>query len=209
MICSNLVQSETKTASRLRTFVSSENRAFQWYRFKFSIKGNAGRKSLFSELEDCINKLERLLKVSDNSRQRSQLSSQRSSSSLGRVTEPALSSFWKHADKFFYALTSSWNCRCRGHTANLLLVHRTTNMPEFEVLLAREMKTPPSTVWQTRNTRIVAVEQAVIEPTKKSVGISESPTVHAPAHRSSHTLKSALRKLGGSKGKAAMFKEVE
>lgn len=195
--------------ARVRMLVSSENRTFQCYRFKFSIKGNSSRKSLFRELEDSIDKLEKLLKVSDKSRQRSQLFSQRSASSLGAAAEPELISFWKHADKFFHVLASSWNCRCKAHTANLLLQHRTSSIPEFEVLLTRQLRIHPSTIWKIRNTKIVAVEQADVDAGKKSVNMSGTAPIHAPAHRDSHPLKSALGKSGASRTKTTMFREVQ
>ncbi|KAK1774782.1 hypothetical protein QBC45DRAFT_361047 [Copromyces sp. CBS 386.78] len=200
---------------RVKTLFSSENRSFQWYRLKFSFKGSGGRKSLFRELEDCTNKLEKILAVSDrNKKLSSQLSSQRSStSSLGTAAEQALSSFWKHADKLFHALASSWNCRCKAHTANLLLRDRATysGYPDFEVLLTRQLDMHPPNSWKVRNAKIVAVEQAEKDSDPGNANISGSAPIHAPSHRDSRPVKSAMGKAGGSnvKGKTTMFVGVE
>ncbi|KAK3399598.1 hypothetical protein B0T20DRAFT_433999 [Sordaria brevicollis] len=199
-------QSSTKSSlfsmTRLKTAFSSENRSFQWYRIKFSMKGTGSRKSLFRDLEDCTNKLEKLLAVSDRNRQLTQLSKQRSSSSLGTAAEQALCSFWKHADKFYRALASTWNCRCKAHTTNLLLRHRTSGHPEFEVLLTRQLELHPSNAWKVRSAKIVADEQ--------DSAISGSAPIHAPSHRDSRPVKSAMGgKAGGSKGKTTMFVGVE
>ena len=206
IVLPNFVQAAPRLISRIKAFVSSESRSFQWYRTKFSVKGTGSRKSLFHELEECTAKLEKLLKVSDRNKQ---LFSKRSSSSLTTATEQALFRFWKHADNFFHALAASRNCRCTTHIANLLLQHRTSGHPDFEVLLTRYMELDPSNSWKVRNAKFVAVEQERNNSGQENANMFGGAPIHAPpSHRDSRPAKSAMggSKAGGtSKGKTAMF----
>lgn len=196
---------EATMIARLKALRDSDNRSFQWYRLKFAFKGQEKRTRLFSKLEDYNRKLRDLLEGSDKLRD---LSAQTFVTAQPKTAaiDTTLCSFWIKADKFYNALTSSWNCRCNTHYANLLLQQRSNATPEFEVLFTKEQSVPAT--WNARKTRIIGkqgVNYQLEEAAKPRMGLP----IHTPSHKDSRPLKSALGNPKKSRGKTAMFAEFQ
>lgn len=189
---------------RLKGLKSSNNRHFQWHRFKYAVKSKERRTELFNTLDDYNTRIEKLLggngKLNDLSAQ-TPIITPTQSKAAGAI-DSALCSFWVTADKFFNALTSSWNCRCNTHCANLLLRHRTSATPEFEVLFTKEQPTPAT--WSARKTRIVG-KHGVDGEAKAAAKSQMSLPIHTPSHKDNRPLKSALGNTRKPKGRTAMF----
>ncbi|KAK3399584.1 hypothetical protein B0T20DRAFT_467996 [Sordaria brevicollis] len=189
---------------RLKGLRSTDNRHFQWHRFKYAVKSKERRTELFNTLDDYNTRIEKLLggndRLNDLSVQPPIIAPTQSKAAA--AVNSALCSFWVTADKFFNALTSSWNCRCHTHCANLLLRHRTSTTPEFDVLFTKEQPSPET--WIARKTRIVGKKG--VEGGLKGTGKSQmSLPIHTPSHKDSRPLKSALGNTRKPKGKTAMF----
>ncbi|KHE85155.1 hypothetical protein GE21DRAFT_1206956 [Neurospora crassa] len=192
---------EATIIERLRALRDTDNRSFQWYRFKFAVKGQEKRTRLFSKLEDYNRKLRDLLAGSDRLRDLSDQTPVTAQPKAATI-DTALCNFWLTADKFFNAIASSWNCRCNTHCANLLLRHRSNATPEFEVLFTKEQPSPAT--WNARKTKIVGKNGLNSEPEEEAQTRMSLP-IHTPSHKDSRPLKSALGNSRKGKGKTAMF----
>lgn len=90
------------------------------------------RDEILSEIRAKIKKLERILAASD------QVTAFEEPSKLAvsRQSVNNLMGYWKHADRIFALLLSSWVCPCRqNHCAHLWLQHRTSARFEFRMLV--------------------------------------------------------------------------
>jgi hypothetical protein len=90
------------------------------------------RDEILSEIHVKIKKLERILAASD------QMAAFEEPSKLAvsRQSVSNLMGYWKHADRIFALLLSSWVCPCRQtHCAHLWLQHRTSAHFEFRMLV--------------------------------------------------------------------------
>ena len=90
------------------------------------------RDEILSEIHAKIKKLERILAASD------QMAAFEEPSKLAvsRQSVSNLMGYWKHADRIFALLLSSWVCPCRQtHCAHLWLQHRTSAHFEFRMLV--------------------------------------------------------------------------
>lgn len=100
-------------------------------KFKFATsKGQ--RDEALSEIRAKIKKLERILGASD------QVAAFEEPSKLAvsRQSVSNLMGYWKHADRIFALLLSSWTCACRQqHCGHLWLQHRTSAHFEFRMLV--------------------------------------------------------------------------
>jgi hypothetical protein len=90
------------------------------------------RDEVLSEIHAKIKKLERILAASD------QVTAFEEPTKLAvsRQSVRNLVGYWKHADRIFALLLSSWVCPCRQkHCAHLWLQHRTSAHFEFRMLV--------------------------------------------------------------------------
>lgn len=90
------------------------------------------RVEILSEIHTKIRKLERILAASD------QVAAFEEPSKLAvsRQSVNNLMGYWKHADRIFALLLSSWVCPCRQkHCAHLWLQHQTSAHFEFRMLV--------------------------------------------------------------------------
>lgn len=122
-------------------------------KLKFAIsKGQ--RDEALSEIHARIKKLERILAASD------QVAAFEEPSKLAvsRQSVSNLMGYWKHADRVFALLLSSWVCSCRQrHCAHLWLQHRTSAHFEFRMLVmfAAENNNPSFAArWQQHGLKI-------------------------------------------------------
>jgi hypothetical protein len=112
------------------------------------------RDEALSEIRVKIQRLERILAASD------QVASFEEPSKLAvsRQSVSNLMGYWKHADRIFALLLSSWVCSCRQkHCAHLWLQHRTSARFEFRMLVmfAAKNKNPSlSAPWQQHGLKI-------------------------------------------------------
>lgn len=100
-------------------------------RIKFAIS-RSQRIETLSEIHSKIKMLERLLAASD------QMTAieQPSRMAVSRQSVNNLVGYWRHADRIFALLLSSWVCPCRQtHCAHLWLQHRTSAHFEFRMLV--------------------------------------------------------------------------
>ncbi|KAK4075363.1 uncharacterized protein Triagg1_4484 [Trichoderma aggressivum f. europaeum] len=116
---------------KLKTFFSKEGLAHQVYKFKLC-NNEALRKRLFGELQEYNDKLERLLKTSDEGLR---ISTHRKSTQQSQTNDLAMCGFWKKAKSAYQALASAWTCQCQQHDAKLLLQHRVAGKAEFDITL--------------------------------------------------------------------------
>ncbi|KAH8685345.1 hypothetical protein BGZ61DRAFT_58203 [Ilyonectria robusta] len=178
-------------AAGLKSALGREGRAFQIYRLKFS-NGETNRKRLFAELQSYNDKLEKLLDSSDKDML---LVQQRTTATQCAAIDAAICSFWIQARDVFKALASAWNCRCQQHGAKLLLQHRTSKKPEFQVTFTNFT----SSQWEIQKTKIAEGNDIVSATMHQSTTLLEHiPLRPHPAHRHHHKtpLKSALRTKG-------------
>ncbi|KAK3484810.1 uncharacterized protein B0T23DRAFT_327865 [Neurospora hispaniola] len=163
---------EASVIARLTALRDSDNRSFQWHRFKFALKGPEKRTQLLTKLEDYNRKLRELLEGSDRLRDLSAKTPVVTQSNPVAI-DTALCNFWLTADTFFIAIASSWNCRCKTHCANLLLRHRNDATAEFEVLFTKEQPSPAT--WNVRKTRIVGKQGVSSKPEEEAQTRMTSP----------------------------------
>jgi hypothetical protein len=100
-------------------------------RLKFAISKDQ-RDETLSDIHAKIKKLERILAASD------QVAAFEEPSKLAvsRQSVNNLMGYWRHADRIFALLLSSWVCPCRQtHCAHLWLQHRTSAHFEFRMLV--------------------------------------------------------------------------
>jgi hypothetical protein len=133
---------------------------------KFAISKDQ-RDEILSEVHAKIEKLERILAASD------QVASFEEPSKLAvsRQSVNNLMGYWKHADRIFALLLSSWVCPCRQtHCAHLWLQHRTSAHFEFRMLVMFAPTNSNSSLvapWQQHGLKI---EWASLEdPVKKQL----------------------------------------
>ncbi|KAK0631100.1 hypothetical protein B0T17DRAFT_488289 [Bombardia bombarda] len=194
----SLTKSVSSNASRLKAAIGNkEGRAFQLYRVKFS-NGETVRKRLFGELQEYNDKLERLLDSSDSE---TRLVTQRKALAEGVAIEAAICSFWIHARRLFKVLTSALDCPgpCQDHGANLVLQHRTSKKPEFQVTFTKAanlaVSSPnPILQWEIQRTKILESDEetAAAEMFKESVSILEDLPRSVPLHRQPRQIKSSF-----------------
>jgi hypothetical protein len=122
-------------------------------KFKFATsKGQ--RDEALSEIRAKIKKLERILGASD------QVAAFEEPSKLvvSRQSVSNLMGYWKHADRIFALLLSSWVCPCRQkHCAHLWLQHRTSAHFEFRMLVmfaATDNNSSLAAPWQQHGLKI-------------------------------------------------------
>ncbi|KAK3681760.1 hypothetical protein B0T22DRAFT_523034 [Podospora appendiculata] len=181
---------EQNSGTRIKTAIGKEGRAFQRYRLKFC-NGESVRKRLFGELQDYNNKLEKILDSSDRD---ARLVSQRASAADGAAIESAICNFWLQARRLFTALASSWSCHWHDHKADLLLEHRTSKKPEFQVMFTRFSAT--KRLWEIRRTKILEGREATSAMIQEgSLAQIEWSLEHErrPSHRHLQPAKSAFR----------------
>lgn len=112
------------------------------------------RDEILSEIHAKIEKLERILAASD------QVAAFEEPSKLAvsRQSVNNLMGYWKHADRIFALLLSSWICPCRQtHCAHLWLQHRTSAHFEFRMLVMFAPKNSKSSLvapWQQHGLKI-------------------------------------------------------
>lgn len=138
----------------LRSYTSLQNK----YRhgcdkLKFATSKDQ-RDAILSELHAKIEKLERILAASD------QVAAFEEPNKLAvsRQSVNNLMGYWKHADRIFALLLSSWVCPCRQtHCAHLWLQHRTSAHFEFRMLVMFAPKNSNSSQvapWQQHGLKI-------------------------------------------------------
>lgn len=122
-------------------------------RIKFATSKDQ-RVEILSEIHAKIKKLERILAASD------QVVAFEEPSKLvvSRQSVNNLMGYWKHADRIFALLLSSWVCPCRQtHCAHLWLQHRTSAHFEFRMLVMFAPKNSNSSLvapWQQHGLKI-------------------------------------------------------
>jgi hypothetical protein len=105
-------------------------------RLKFAFS-KAQREEILSEVHAKIEWLRNILAISD------QLAAFEDSSKLivSRQSVENLMGYWKHADRIFELLLSSWVCPCQQtHCAHLWLQHRTSGHQSKPGILSRRKK---------------------------------------------------------------------
>ncbi|KPM46526.1 hypothetical protein AK830_g113 [Neonectria ditissima] len=138
-----------KTPGRVlsvRSVLSKEGVAFQYYKFKFS-NGESARNRLFARFQQENDRLEKILSFSD---QDIPLVQQRNSAMQSALIDAAICDFWIQAGRVFQARASAWNCQCQEHEAKLLLQHRASKKSDFYVTFSSS----DSSQWGIRKTRI-------------------------------------------------------
>ncbi|KAI1385761.1 uncharacterized protein F4822DRAFT_445662 [Hypoxylon trugodes] len=168
---------------------------FQLYKVKFS-NGESFRTELFHKLEQYETQLGRILDIRSNEAN----IGQKASPKCTLTSDLALCSFWEHANTFSKALASAWASCCQGqHIARLLLQHRTSKSPEFNMLFARDL----TSHWHIQKTMITDSDKST--PNKCTAEIPNIATtlVYRPKHKSNIPLKSAMKKAGTSKPRHA------
>lgn len=112
------------------------------------------RDEILSDIHAKIEKLERILAASDK------VAAFEAPSKLevSRQSVDNLVGYWKHADRIFALLLSSWVCPCRQtHCAHLWLQHRTSAHFEFRMLVMfapKNSNTSPVAPWQQHGLKI-------------------------------------------------------
>jgi hypothetical protein len=104
---------------------------FQAKRIKFSLK-RSSRERLFAQFQEANDRMRNLLESSDQikaSRMKEQMPMPLS------IMNRKLIDFWRHAKRLHEALSNAWQCGCSSHEAGLQLLHRTSDKPEFDVML--------------------------------------------------------------------------
>ncbi|KAF2441452.1 hypothetical protein P171DRAFT_418037 [Karstenula rhodostoma CBS 690.94] len=116
-----------------RTVVAKAAFDYQMFRVKFSLRETI-REGLFAQLQECNDRLEKLLVTS--SRIPDVQSSQPASSKQIYAIDNALKVAHRKSAALFKAIEVAWNCSClRYHLANLRLEHRTLSEAYFEIIL--------------------------------------------------------------------------
>ncbi|PTB69395.1 hypothetical protein BBK36DRAFT_1165668 [Trichoderma citrinoviride] len=123
--------SVSSSQSTFKELFSKEGLAIQVYKFKLC-NSDAVRKRLFDEVNECNNKLEKLLRFSD---EEVRLADIRETKKRPDKIDTTLCHFWERAKSVFHAMANAWACQCQQHGAKLLLRHRTTKDTHFDILL--------------------------------------------------------------------------
>ncbi|KAK3370388.1 hypothetical protein B0H63DRAFT_486905 [Podospora didyma] len=177
----------SSSTAKPKSITSKEKLVFQLYRLKFS-NNDAVRKRLFGELQDYNDKLEKLLDSSDKD---TRLVQQRTAVGQLASIDAAICNFWVQARNLFNALAAAWSCRCQHHGARLLLQHRTSKKPDFQVMFTAFT----SSRWEIHKTRISQGDDMVAATMNENITLLEniSLSVSHPGHRQNRPVKSAFR----------------
>lgn len=170
---------------KVKKFFFEDGFKHQIRKFKLSSK-DAARKRLFDELQGYNDKLETLLKASDED---VRLVNYRKSRQQSENIDMAICGFWKKARSVFQALASAWICQCQQHGAKLLLQHRTAGKVEFDLILTGFI---PSR-WGVHRIRVSEGDDMIAARLKESVTTLENIPNRHPSHRQSYPTRSALR----------------
>lgn len=165
----------------------------QFHKFKLS-SNETTRKRLFGELQHYNDKLEKLLKASDEDMR---LQCDRKSKDQLDSIDSAICNVWRQARNVFQALASAWTCQCQQHGAKLLLQHRTTGKAEFEITFSDFI----TSEFESHRVKILEAEDTAL---KQSTSALDSVPLHQPSHRRSQRLQSRLR-TRNKKGKSTEF----
>ncbi|XXH01471.1 hypothetical protein Hte_007831 [Hypoxylon texense] len=161
---------------------------YQAYKVKFS-NGESTRNDLFEELNSLNKRLNQLLSISDKE---AQLIQERQASAVTSAIDSAICNFWKNANRLFEALTAAWRCSCQcQHSTRLLLQHRDTKMPEFNVFFARS----EDSRWRIQETKISENDETIstlVKSDTKSV-ICATRGLFEPARSVIPPTKSAMK----------------
>ncbi|KAL6879175.1 hypothetical protein J3F83DRAFT_725360 [Trichoderma novae-zelandiae] len=177
-------QAPSKRA-KIRGLISREGLALQVYKFKLS-NNDSIRKRLFDELKEYNDKLEVLLRSSD---EEIHLINDRRSRKRSENIDMAICGFWKKAKSVFQALANAWVCQCQQHGARLLLQHRTEGKAEFDISLTGF--SPPRL--DLHKIRVSEGGDMAMANSKESVTLIESRPSRQPSHKQSHAIKPALK----------------
>jgi hypothetical protein len=116
-----------------RAVVTKASFDYQVFRVKFSLR-EIVREELFAQLQECNDRLEKLLTTSIQSSDVQ--NSQPASPNQIYAIETALKVAHRKSAALFKALEVAWNCSClKHHLANLRLEHRTLSEACFEIIL--------------------------------------------------------------------------
>ncbi|KAK8057280.1 hypothetical protein PG996_011217 [Apiospora saccharicola] len=166
-------------AAKLRQTLSQENRDFQIFRAKFSLRGEK-IKEIFGKIETYNDRLEKLTTTSDAISQ-IQANRQAAKSSVSAVNT-ALLKFWNHADKLYKFMVEAWNCSHDQHCAQLILQHRTTADKEFRLGISSvDPRASGPNIWATDVVKIKMLDrpepQSLLLQTKGQI----IPSANTPA----------------------------
>ncbi|KAL6876104.1 hypothetical protein HDV57DRAFT_152424 [Trichoderma longibrachiatum] len=184
--------------AKLKGLISREGLALQLYKFKLS-NSDGIRKRLFDELKEYNDKLEKLLRSSDED---TRLRSNRQSRQRLENVDIAICGFWKKAKSVFQALANAWTCQCQQHGARLLLQHRTEWNTEFEVMLTGF--SPPRLGFH--KIRVSEGGDMVAAKLKESVTLIESMPPRQPSHKQNRPLRSALKPNRGKQASQHLYR---
>lgn len=117
-------------------------------RFKFNISQHR-RSEIMESIHRKIEMLERFLTASDQGA----VFEQSSNVKVSSRSVKSLVGYWRHADRIYALISSSWVCSCKqNHCAHLWLQHRTTDSFEFRMLVLfappNHTNTTPTPRWQ-------------------------------------------------------------
>ncbi|KAF2643630.1 hypothetical protein P280DRAFT_466398 [Massarina eburnea CBS 473.64] len=131
--------------NRSKSLIVKSKYDYSKFRIKFSVR-DVNREELFARLKECNERLEKLLRTSD---QVSALQEAPPSTSKQiSILETAFKKTYRQSELLFKALRKSFNCSCQQyHFANLRLEHRT--LPEicFEIILMFVAPRQETTSW--------------------------------------------------------------
>ncbi|KAF3077054.1 hypothetical protein CFAM422_000398 [Trichoderma lentiforme] len=173
---------------KIKAFFSKEGLAHQVYKFKLC-NNEAMRKRLFGKLQEYNDKLERLLKASDEDLR---ISTHIRSNKQSQTNGVALCGFWKKAKSAYQALASAWTCQCPQHDAKLLLQHRVAGKAEFDITLNGLIAAD----WLVRKIRVSEVDSTETARLDESITPPETVAIHESSHKQSYTNGSALQVSG-------------
>ncbi|KAL7917643.1 hypothetical protein ACQKWADRAFT_324459 [Trichoderma austrokoningii] len=166
----------SNSKTRLKSFMTR-----QFHKFKLS-SNETTRQRLFGELQRYNDKLERLLKASDDD---IRLQRDRKPESQFDSLDPEICNVWRQAKNVFQALTSAWTCQCQQHGAKLLLQHRTTGKSGYEITFSGFL----ASEFESHKVKILEAEDTAL---KQSVSALDSVPIDQPSHRRSHWPRSRL-----------------
>ncbi|KAL7914922.1 hypothetical protein GGI35DRAFT_435596 [Trichoderma velutinum] len=175
---------------KIKAFFSKEGLSHQVYKFKLC-NNEAVRKRLFGELQEYNDKLERLLKASDED---FRIATHRKSNQQSKIIDIAMCSFWEKAKSAYQALASAWTCQCQQHGATLLLQHRVASKAEFDITL----KGLIASNWLVQKIRVSEVDNTETARLNESIAPPENVPIHQSTHKQSYPNVSALQMKGNA-----------
>lgn len=122
-------------------------------RLKFTLSQHR-RSEIMGSIRQKIEKLEKILTASD------QVAAFQQSNkvAVSPRSVKSLIGYWRHADRIYALISSSWVCSCKqSHCAHLWLQHRTTDSFEFRMLMLfapTSCTTSPTSRWQQHGIQI-------------------------------------------------------